>query len=172
MSGIYREWGPVYRGLGLEPRPIAPGGKACKLKGWQNPMSEAAIATSLEAHGHCGIGLVTGTLLADGTHLVALDIDHDAYTRLGWVLVREPACARIGKKGVAIFCRSRQLLSSEVFKLPGLLRGAFGNPAEILAAKKLVVIPPTIHPDTGQPYRWIGKPLHEIGPEQLPLIEV
>ena len=172
MSGVYRVWGPVYRRLGYEPRPFALGGKACKLKGWGNPMTDAAFAASLETHGHCGIGLLTGTRLVDGSHLVALDIDYDAYVRLGWALMRDPVCARKGKKGVVICCRAVRLLGSESFKLPTALRSEFGNPAEILAMKKLVVIPPTTHPDTNAPYQWIGKPLHEVGPAQLPLIEV
>lgn len=171
MKGIYNDWAPVYRRLGFEPRPIALGGKACKLKNWQQPMSEAVFAASLESEGNCGIGLLTGTRLGEGSHLMALDIDHDAYTRLGWALMREPICARVGKKGAVIFCRSRQQLNSQTFKLPKEIGREFGNPAEILAVKKLVVIPPTIHPDTGQPYRWIGKPLHELNPDQLPLIE-
>ena len=49
---------------------------------------------------------------------------------------------------------------------------AYGKVAECLFVKKLCVIPPTIHPDTGQAYRWIGTPLHEVEFNELPIVEM
>jgi hypothetical protein len=42
---------------------------------------------------------------------------------------------------------------------------------EILGAGRQTVLPPTIHPDLGEPYRWTGsKTLEELRPEDLPLL--
>jgi hypothetical protein len=38
--------------------------------------------------------------------------------------------------------------------------------------RKLCVIPPTIHPDTRRLYQWIGRPLHEVGFNELPIVEI
>jgi hypothetical protein len=47
-----------------------------------------------------------------------------------------------------------------------------GKVAECLFVKKLCVIPPTIHPDTGEAYRWMERALHEISFDILPIVEM
>jgi len=42
--------------------------------------------------------------------------------------------------------------------------------AEALITKSLCVIPPTIHPATSQPYRWLGTPLLDVDFSTLPII--
>ena len=66
------------------------------------------------------------------------------------------------------FVRVRGRLSNPEFRVAG--KG--DKVAECLFVKKLCVIPPTIHPDTGQAYRWIGTPLHEIDFNELPIMEM
>ncbi|MBN8544257.1 MAG: bifunctional DNA primase/polymerase [Alphaproteobacteria bacterium] len=176
-------WAKIYRDLGLSPRPLKyPGadsrtgkllGKACKERGWQLPDSELPPGTVEKwdaQYGHYNIGLLMGTPLPDGTLLGALDIDHDQYVPLGRALLGNPSCGRVGKKGAVYFVRFTPLEAKVKYKVKGEQNAAFGQVAEFLLQRTLCVIPPSIHPDIEQPYRWIGTPLHEMDFNQLPLI--
>ncbi len=90
MTGIFEEWAPKYRAAGLEPRPITPGSKACKIKAWSRPDSafdKAELERWLREKAASGIGLRLGTDLPDGTKLAVLDIDRDDMVRVARVLV-------------------------------------------------------------------------------------
>ena len=172
---IFADWAGVYRRRGFWPRPISPGAKACHVRDWQKPdseLSEVTLASWLKSHSHFGIGLLMGSPFPDGTALGALDIDQDEYARIGQALLRDPPSGRIGKKGAVLFVRVRGRLSNPEFRLRGEEGAAHGKVAECLFVKKLCVIPPTIHPDTGEAYRWIGGPLHEVDFNKLPIVEM
>lgn len=172
MSGIFAKWAPIYWAAGYNPLPISPNQKACHLNGWQEPMNEGRFDEVLRTHGHYGIGILMGTPSGDGTTLLALDIDHDSYTPIAKVVMGHPPAMRKGKKGVGIICRVRGIPHKSEFRFGGELGQKFKKHAELLGRHRLLVIPPTIHPETGQPYVWLGKPLHEIPFDQLPIIEV
>jgi hypothetical protein len=158
---IYAQEKQRYVEAGYQPRPVAPGTKQCRVKGWQRDVSDVREPRGRD----CGLGLRLGTRLADGTFLVALDADRDDLVRLARALVPSP-CGRVGSKGIALFARTSDPVAKFDLKL------ADGNKAgELLGAKSLCVIPPTVHPDTGQPYRWVGKPLLEVSPADLPLLD-
>ena len=168
---IFAQWAPVYREHGFWPRPISLGAKACHISGWQRPDHEippAELASWLTKYGHLGIGLLMGSRFPDGSTLGGLDIDHGDYVLVARALFHDPPCGRIGKRGAVFLVRVRGRLSNPEFRVGG--KG--DKVAECLFAKKLCVIPPTIHPDTGQAYRWIGTPLHEIDFNQLPIVEM
>jgi bifunctional DNA primase/polymerase-like protein len=172
---IFAHWAGVYRRRGLWPRPVTVGSKACHLKDWQKPDSEmpqATLASWLTSRADFGIGLLMGSPFSDGTSLGALDIDRDEYVRIGRALLRDPPCGRIGKKGAVFFVRVRGRLSNPEFRVAGDEGKALGKVAECLFIKKLCVIPPTIHPDTKRPYRWIGRALHEVEFNELPIVEM
>jgi Bifunctional DNA primase/polymerase, N-terminal len=169
--GPFAGFAPVYRQRGLWPRPITIGSKACHIAGWQRPddeISAAALSSWTSKYGDLGIGLLMGTPFPDGTTLGAVDIDHDDYVGVSAALLNNPPSGRIGKKGAVFFVRVRGRLSNPEFRVAG--KG--DKVAESLFTKKLCVIPPTIHPDTGQAYRWIGTPLHEIDFRELPIVEM
>ncbi len=42
---------------------------------------------------------------------------------------------------------------------------------DILSGGTQTVLPPSIHPNTGEPYKWMGQPLHEVKLEDLPLVD-
>jgi hypothetical protein len=155
------------------PRPVLPGTKACRIKNWQLPDPQIRAATRqgwLDTIGHFGIGLLMGSPLSDGTRLGALDVDRNEYTNLARTLLRSAVCGRVGEKGAVFFVRVRGDLGNPEFRVAGPEGKAWGKVAECLFVKKLCVIPPTIHPNTHQPYRWIGTALHEVDPLTLPLI--
>jgi hypothetical protein len=172
---IFAEWAALYRERGYWSRPITLGSKACRLSNWQRPDGEIPteeLASWLTKYGHLGVGLLMGSPFSDGTTLGALDIDHNDYVRIGRALLRDPPCGRIGKKGSVFFVRVRGRLSNPEFRMQGDQAKRHGKVAECLFVKKLCVIPPTIHPETGRPYEWIGRPLHEVDFEELPIVEM
>jgi hypothetical protein len=63
-------------------------------------------------------------------------------------------------------------LSNPEFSVRGDDGERHGKMAECLFVKRLCVIPPTIYPDTGQAYRWIGRPLYEVEFDELPIVEM
>jgi len=167
----YGTWAQVYRELGLWPRPLI--GKACKQKNWQLPDNElppGTLDTWDKKYETSNIGLLMGSPLEDGTLLGALDIDHDDYVGLGRTLLGNPPCGRFGSKGAVFFVRISPSLPSQKFKVKGDSEHGGIQALECLFKKCLCAIPPSIHPDTEQPYRWIGTPLHEIDFTKLPLI--
>jgi hypothetical protein len=173
--GPFAAWAGVYRQRGYWPRPITLGTKACHVRDWQKPdseLSDATLASWLTSHAHFGIGLLMGSPFPDGTSLGALDIDRDAYVRIGRVVLRDPPSGRIGKKGAVLFVRVRGPLSNPEFKVSGEEGNRYGKVAECLFVRRLCVMPPTIHPDTGEAYRWIGRPLHEVEFDELPIVEM
>jgi len=170
---IFKTWAPIYRKLGLEPRPITLGEKACKVREWTKPDSDIeskVLEGWLIKYASCGIGLRMGTPLPGGGHLGALDIDRDDYARLGGAILRNPPCGRFGSKGAVYFVRVMAEVGNPKFSVKGDPGKQLGQVAECLFDKRLCVIPPTIHPDTGQEYRWIGTPLHELELSTLPII--
>jgi hypothetical protein len=172
--GPFATWAPLFREKGFWPRPVLPGSKACKVPRWQAPddqQAPGAFEEWLRRFGHYGSGLLMGSPLPDGTRLGALDVDRDEYVALAKVLLNNPVCGRIGQKGIVYFVRYRGQLGNPEFRVSGTDNARWGKVAECLFDKKFCVIPPTIHPKTGRPYRWIGTPLHEVDLASLPLVE-
>lgn len=89
-----------YVDAGYEPRPVKPGEKACKERGWNKPDAELP-ANSYDhwetKRADYGIGLRLGTVLPDGLTLGVLDLDDDRYVRFGQFLLGYPWCGRIGR---------------------------------------------------------------------------
>jgi hypothetical protein len=166
-TSIYATWAPRYRAAGFNPLPITPGQKACHMPNWQVPMSDADFELSLSRYADYGIGLLMGSAFPDGTTLAALDVDDDRYIEISKTLLGDPPCIRRGSKGVGIFVRVRGSLGYLALKT----RGRAKRHSELLTDRKLLVIPPTIHPDTGKPYQWLTPSLLEIDFNDLPILE-
>lgn len=168
----YGTWAPVYRELGLSPRPCI--GKECFQKAWPLPDAEqpnGRLDNWQQGFATANIGLLMGTKLSDGTHLGALDIDHNDYVRLGRAVLGDPKCGRVGKKGAVFFVRYEpQVKFQKKYKAKGEFKDKYGQMAEWLVERQICIIPPSLHPDTKQPYRWLGTPLHEMELTRLPLI--
>jgi len=174
MTNVFAEWAPKYRGLDYWPRPIAPGTKACKIKSWQTPDGEidpGVLEGWLESHASNGVGLLLGSPFPDGTVLGALDIDNDDYTRVVRTLLRDPPCGRIGARGILFFVRIKSDAAYRALTVKAVTGQSALKIGELLTARRLAVIPPTVHPETQAPYRWIGSALHETAYTDLPLLE-
>ena len=164
----------IERGYGAVP--IIPGtkrpgvlsnGRWVGLPRWQDrygkrPPSEFEIAHWCE--GDTGIGIVCGPA-SHGT--VAFDVDTDVpeiRTSLDAILPGTPV-RKIGKRGETLFYFAPHITASKSWKIDGQVV------AELIGPGRQTVLPPTIHPDTLQPYRWSGiEGLDALAPDELPLL--
>lgn len=150
-----------YLEKGFWVRRTSPGKKGCRDQNWQRQQPEVEQTAPYD-----GIALMAGSPLPDGTTLGFIDVDHDGLTR-AFRLWLNPRCERIGKKGTAIPVRVDGNVVNGKFYMVNV-----GKPAvELMAHQSIVVIPPSIHPDTKKAYEWRGTPLLEMDPEELPLVD-
>lgn len=158
--------------------PIAPGTKRppSEMKGWQGNLSslpnEAKRNEWLVKYADHGIGLLLGYRVSQDSILVAFDVDDERLVKLVlcYLDLRHDTrsavlSGKIGKKGATIFALAPNDLKSTVLK--GV--GGLGN-IDFLAAGKMTVMPPSIHPETGQPYQIYGISILEADLEKLPRI--
>ena len=120
---------------------------------------------SWERTGEGGICLICGQA---SQGVVAIDIDTDA--SVGPVTSALPftPVKKRGRKGETLFFRNPHGVASKSFTLvrPDKTRERL---VDILAEGRQTVLPPTNHPDTGQPYIWTGdSALFEVEPADLP----
>ena len=140
----------AYRRHGYAPIPVKPGSKQPLLADWPRWCDELPspdlVATWVRRYPDAGLALACGP--ASG--LTALDLDDDVdglHARICQELGPSPVAKR-GARAPTHFYRFSGERSCA-------LRKDGQTVAEILAGKRLVILPPTIHPDTGQPYRWL-----------------
>jgi hypothetical protein len=158
--------------LGYAVLPIAPGTKQPGLPygdghwmgfpGWTT-FQPTLVHLKLWALSSAGIAILTGPPSGD---VIALDNDSNdprIAEALRKVLPETPA-EKKGAKGGTGFYRGPDI-PSHAWMIDGR------KVVEILGAGRQTVIPPSIHPDLGEPYRWTGpKTLEELRPEDLPLL--
>jgi hypothetical protein len=106
-----------------------------------------------------------GIGVALGRGLICIDIDlEEAVDPLLAILPPSPVQKK-GRKGISLFYRGdTEKIRSKNFRTPervGLV--------DLLAEGKQTVLPPSIHPDTGEPYYWwTDETLADYRPEELP----
>lgn len=155
--------------LGYVPLYVAPGTKAAKQPGWQvmQPTDES-IARDFARE--CNLGVRCGDLRADGTRLLAIDVDRDDVNLIRCVehAIGVIVPTKKGRKGATFFVRLDY--EQKTTKLKQQLDGKKEAVIDILCMGAQSVVPPSIHPDTMLPYRWIaGKPLNEVDYHSLPV---
>ncbi len=151
---------------GWHPVPIEPNSKACKVSGWTRYCSEAPDAAELvkwadDPRGF-GMGLALGRRFDDGSVLVALDGDADgddagfvaAFDRIEAAIGTIAAPAKVGRRGRTVFLRLVDFDGSTT-KVGHRAHTAENWHFDVLGAGAQSVVPPSIHPTTGKPYRWI-----------------
>src|SRR5262249_22628719 len=99
-----------------------------------------------------------------GNGLIAIDYDDDdAALRASEALGDSPV-NKAGKRGWTAFFRANFPVASEDFvDANGILA------LQVLSDGRQTVLPPSVHPDTDQPYRWTnGKSLYDTPLSELP----
>lgn len=163
---------PKYWDRGLPAMPS--NGKEAIIEGWPGLLggtpSEPKRAEWLGKYRKKDLALLTGHEFIPGWRIDALDVDDGRILKLVLHLLglnraerRAILAGKRGKKGATIFVRAPKLLKSTVIKGAGGL----GN-IDFLAAGKMTIMPPSIHPDTGKPYEVFGKSLLDVDFAELP----
>jgi hypothetical protein len=148
-AGAFARYAMRYRDHGYAPVPVRPGSKAPLITDWSRWSDELPppelVQEWIRRYGaDAGIAIATGP--ASG--IVALDLDHDDGSHAAILEAAGPSpVGKIGARGATYFYRYSGE-SSRAFRRNG------ETICEVLAGKRLVIIPPTIHPDTGRAYEW------------------
>jgi hypothetical protein len=144
---------PALLAAGHSPLPIVPGTKRPALAGWQAacraPLPAEVFARFARSPTPYGVGVALGH-----GGLVAIDIDTEAADVLAVlrdVLPGTPVAKR-GRKGATgfFFDPTRSIVSRKIGSTDGAML------VEVLATGAHSVVPPSIHPETGRPYGWLG----------------
>jgi hypothetical protein len=144
--GIFAEYAPKYWERGLSVIPL--NGKRPLVPAWQNLAlrhpSDEEKALWLEKYPDCNVGLVLGP--ASG--LVAVDVDSEDDKVLAAVEKVFPPSPwkRRGRKGFALLYKET---GQKTFRV---IHETDGTICDFLAKGSQLVLPPSIHPDTGKPY--------------------
>ena len=154
---------------GYPPLRLEPGSKACKMPGWQSvEVTPEVIDRWFSRPGNIGIRL--GEVHADGTCLIAIDVDLEEHALIRCV---ERAIGTIvpavrGRKGFKWFVRLDRPAPRE--KLHWYRDGRKNPAVDVLGTASQAVIAPSIHPDTHRPYEWCaGIPLDQLSYDALPV---
>jgi hypothetical protein len=157
----------AYRRHGYAPVPVRKGSKAPCISDWsrwcQELPPEGLLHEWAERYPDAGLAVALGPSCG----VCALDLDHDIDGLHAKVLAAAgPApVAKRGQKGATLFYRYAGE-KSRAFRKGGQ------TVAEILAGGRLVILPPTIHPDTGRPYQWVtAETLLDRDPASLPPLD-
>src|SRR5215831_5246883 len=142
-------------------------GMRVPLLGWQRRYLHGRqpnyMDHNLWGNGDSGIGVVGGK----ASHgMVAIDIDTDDIaikTAIVKVLPATPV-KKVGAKGETSFYYGPDITVSRSWNINGK------RVCDLITDGRQTVLPPTIHPGTGAPYRWVGDPLDLYAPDELPFL--
>lgn len=152
----------AYEGLtanGLHIVPISPDSKAPSvwrsnrwegLKNWQRFRDARApdfIQRVWAGFPDANIGVLTGTRVTAGQVLACVDFDTDDPEILD-TLTRSLPPSPVRKRGRRGF--------TSFYLVPAGTVGYRTPVCELLTDTRQTVVPPSVHPDTGQPYAWLG----------------
>lgn len=171
-SLIFGKWAKLYWDKGLAPIPLgAPSSRNAKsaaVTGWQtfarDRIDEDKLRLFMANFAHCNIGIGLGSEVFPGLQLVAVDIDIDKYREAIERAMPFFNCGKRGKKGVTWFALAPMDMNNKK------CQGPEGGVMDFLSNTLQTVIPPSIHPDTGVEYLWIGTPLHDFDLHKLPIL--
>lgn len=158
--GIFNENAPLYWAAGLPVIPLKKwdantkgAGKAPMLGEWQNYGSVAPSAAVRDHWAHSFPDNNIGLPFGPASGLCAIDIDTEDPELITLIEECLPACpwVRVGKKGKGLVFKWQ---GQKNFKINGT-KDASGQSrpiVEFLGLGNQMVMPPSIHPDTGKPY--------------------
>lgn len=101
--------------------------------------------------------------------VVDIDTDDGEIKAALAAIIPDSPVKKRGSKGYSAFFRGSEKIVSRAFSI-----SVFGKQeriVDLLAYGKQTVCPPTIHPDTDEPYQWLDEPLEHYSPDDLPLLD-
>lgn len=150
--------------------PISLGAKKPAIDKWSgycdNLPSLVTQQKFIKQYRKYGIGIALGREAIPGWRLSGIDVDKNLLSKPVGALLGGPVCAKRGAKGITYF-----VMLEKGLKTTALSDQNEKHAVDILVSGRQSVIPPTIHPETGRAYEWIGEPLLSISLEALPKID-
>jgi len=145
--------------------------KAPFIHGWQNIEVTDEVIDAWESE---FVGRTNGFGVRAGQHNLGwIDIDTDDVMMIHKIddfMDLPQICSKRGKKGKTIFFRHDGNPKKGKYNI--YLKGDRKKPVvEVNFTTGQTVLPPSIHPDTGLPYKWISQSLLEIDLDDLPFID-
>lgn len=172
-SNMFASEAPRYWSANHRVVPLEPGAKrpAKEVVGWQGYLSaipkEETQADWMRQYAERGIGLLLGAEVAPGLKLAAVDVDDEAFVPFVKAMLKDPVCGKRGKKGATWFV---VVPEGENLKASAFHDAEKRGVLDFLYTGKMTVLPPSIHPETGNGYAWLGKPLLDCGVDDLPRV--
>lgn len=156
--------------LGYVPLRVDPDSKAARNPGWQaETPTEDSLRRSFARTSN--IGIRCGDPHKDGSVLAGIDIDIEEAELIRCVeraIGDASVPVKRGKKGATYMVRLDRATKSG--KIHWLRDGKKINAIDVLCGGAQTVIPPSIHPETKLPYKWIaGTPLDQVDYRSLPI---
>ena len=172
--GAYAQIGERLIERGFAAIPIIPGtkrpgfqhaGQWLGLSNWQRRFNRGAPSPAERerwAAGDTGIGVITGPA-SHGTVAIDVDTDDKAITAAIVSALPPTPIRKRGAKGETLFYHGPQIVTSQSWNIDG------HRVVDLIGPGRQTVLPPTLHPDTGQPYVWTGsEALEDVAPADLP----
>lgn len=166
--------GPRLIDRGYSAIPVMPGSKVpgCIRFGKWQPASDwqrfgARRPTRIETEIWCswsdaGVGVVCGG--PSSHYLIAIDIDTEDNQILSAIRFSMPTTyvQKRGAKGRTLFFRGPRIDKSKSWNINGQ------RACDLIGPGRQTVLPPTTHPHTGTPYKWICDALEDVDFDELP----
>ena len=162
MTSPFAQVYASYAENGLSVIPIHPKGKNpafiepnsgawMGLMDWSRFCNERPSEALLEAWAEMP-GANIGACMGAASNMIAVDIDTNDKTLINKFKKELPATpfVKIGRRGVNLLYRFNPKIPTRSFALDGERTKVI----EFLSTGKQIVLPPSIHPDSGIPYRW------------------
>jgi hypothetical protein len=157
MESPFAQVGPALLSLGYSPIPIMPNdkkpgymngeGEWRLLSGWNQYCTERPKAFQVNLWTkwpNAGVGV------ACGNGLICIDIDREEIVAPLTAILSPSLVQKKGRKGISLFYRGNtDVIRSKNYRTPDRV-----GLVDLLAEGKQTVLPPSIHPDTGEPYYW------------------
>lgn len=168
IDNIFEHYDPFYERIGLDTTPVARGEKKPIGKDWnkRRNLSAEERANLRKRHPRQSIGVLAGTKTTIGNLFGFADIDNPVLAEFAKAAIGLKS-AKVGLKGITIFCQFHETLKSKKLRR----KGETAPDVEFMIDSGMTVIPPSPHP-SGQAYYWVGTPLHDVEPSELPCISL
>jgi hypothetical protein len=150
MSKIFENNALKYYEMGYNVLPVEPNSKAVLMESWQNYCEKKQMGWQVESWLSSFANHNIGIPLGAASDIIALDFDIDINNLHEKVqeLLEGSLVKKKGQKGFTAFYK----YNGEITK-----RWRYENKCvvELLSSGTYTVMPPSIHPDTKQPYVWV-----------------
>lgn len=168
LENIFEETAPLFWDAGYKAIPARKNSKAPAIKDYPRYKGQMPSQKEMDNWRHNwpdgNINVVLGGG-GEGEYVLAvLDTDGaDHYVRLAEAVIGQETCRKVGARGRVDF-----VLVPADLKTLHIKNCENEGVYDVLTDGAVIAVPPSIHPETKQPHRWLSRPLYEYKQEELP----